>query len=160
MADEKPGVSDEGSPKIFKSINGWIAGLTGTVIALGGLTAAYREFFDKPSEAAVEATAPTGNETEEAVPVDETAEAEAPALPEKYESGSLTLEWDGTDWVETSPEGKVTRFRQRSRDDEETYAVDPANDMVIRWRNAGGELQQSTDGEVSWSERYSVSLPE
>src|SRR5437773_3203345 len=45
--DEQPNEDGDSRPKFFKSINGWIAGATGLVIALGGLATAYRELVPK-----------------------------------------------------------------------------------------------------------------
>ena len=61
----------DGKPGIFNKLNTTIAGVTGLVIALGGLAATWDKFFpNKQAEAAV-----STNQVAEAVPADETAAA-------------------------------------------------------------------------------------
>ena len=56
--DEQPRTAQprhQGRPKFFSNVNGVIAGITGLVIAVGGLLTAYAQFVDKPAGQAVAA---------------------------------------------------------------------------------------------------------
>ena len=41
MAKEQPDETTDDQPKIFKSLTAWIGGVTGVIVALGGLASAF-----------------------------------------------------------------------------------------------------------------------
>ena len=76
----------DGKPGIFNKLNTTIAGVTGLVIALGGLAATWDKFFpNKQAEAAV-----STNQVAEAVPADETAAAGATEEESEPEADAAT----------------------------------------------------------------------
>lgn len=159
MQDEPKDVADN-RPKVFNSITGWVGGITGIVIALAGLRAAYQQLMPAapvatPSEAqgpaAPEATADENSAADESTASD---------LPLSYAGvDGLTLEWSGGLWVETNGDA-VTRYEQLSRDDGMTYAIDRSRNVYVRWPNDGGMVEESDDNQAKWADSYSISVPE
>lgn len=142
----------EGKPGVFNKLNGTIAGITGLVIALGGLAATWDRIFpNKQAEAAV----PAQQAAEaEAVPVDETAaaatteeaepEAGAPTSysGKKVDGGeALTIEWDGKNWILTEGDDSWT-YDELTPENEANYEA-VSNGNYLRWPIAGGEVDES-----------------
>ena len=155
MAEERSG-SEAESPPFFKRISSWVAGLTGIVLALAGLRAAYQQL--SPS-APVEQVANAPDATTEAA-VDDTATSPAePAasLPLSYSGVDLSLQYKNGMWVETSGD-EVSRYEQLSRDDKSTHAVDRARGLYLRWPNEGGMVEKSATNDDPWSDYYSIEV--
>ena len=155
MAEERSG-SEAESPPFFKRISSWVAGLTGIVLALAGLRAAYQQL--SPS-APVEqiANAPDANSTEAAVDTATSPAEPAASLPLSYSGVDLSLQYKNGMWVETSGD-EVSRYEQLSRDDKSTHAVDRARGLYLRWPNEGGMVEKSATNDDPWSDYYSVEV--
>ena len=161
--DDQPGNDGGGGgPRIFKSINGWIAGATGVVVALGGLAGAWHDIFP-PKQETVADEQPTTNADDAAAnqATDQTdASPQASDDPWEYSiEGGGSLRYQGGRWIEKDAGGKVTSYDQESVQDDFTYAraagAGPDNaDIDLRWPTKGGQAQKSTDGQVNWSDAY------
>ena len=155
--DEQPQDAADDKPPVFKNINGWIGGITGVVLALAGLRAAYQQLM--PDKAAVEAAAAgeggsANSETAVASGEDAAAEDQGPWSYTTSKGG--TLAWVDGLWVETAADGTVTNFHHLSSENGMTNASDPATGMFLRWPDGGGVVEQSEDGRVHWSDRYRI----
>lgn len=160
MADEPEQDTGGGRPKILNSVTAWIGGLTAVVLALAGLKAAAGQLdlfgSSKPAEAEVAST----ENTEVAVPTDETAAAELPAkYTGTWENKDVVLEFRNGIWIETTAGGTddelITHYEQLSRTDKTTNAIDRNRNLYVRWPTEGGTLEESEDGK-SWTESYDV----
>ena len=149
----------DGKPGVFNKLNGTIAGITGLVIALGGLAATWDRIFpnNKQAEAAV-----TSNLAAEAVPVDETATAAASTEEAEPEAGdpisysgqkvdggkAITIKWDGENWILTEGNDDSWTYDETiSPDESRVMAV--SGGTYLRWPINGGEVDESED-KVSW----------
>ena len=143
-----------GKSGIFQSLNATIAGVTGLVIAIGGLAATWDKIFPANNSEAVAAV--STNQASEAVPVDETAAATATedAAPEagdptlykgeKLEGGkALTIEWDGKNWILTEGDDSYT-YDDLTSEDPNRYEATSGGEY-IRWPIEGGEVDESED---------------
>lgn len=154
-----------GKSGIFQNINTTIAGVTGLVIAVGGLAATWDKIFPaKQAEAA--ATAPA-NEIAEAVPIDETATIEEEsAEPEANAPTSYTgtmikggkalkIEWDdeANEWTVTEGDEPYAYDDTASKDATKYMAV--SNGNYLRWPIEGGEVDRSED-KLKWETFGSV----
>lgn len=146
-----PPPANDGKPGVFTKLNGTIAGITGLVIALGGLAATWDRIFpNKEAEAAIpaqqlaEAEAVPADETAAAAPDEAAPEEGAPTLykgEELEDSKALTIEWDGRNWILTEGDDRYT-YDELTPADENTYeAVSGGN--YLRWPIAGGEVDES-----------------
>jgi len=162
MDDQPADDGGEGRPKIFKSLNGWIAGATGIVVALGGLTAAWHDIFPpKQQTAADEQPATNADETDTSQAANQQAAApDANDDPWAYsiDTGG-SLRYQGGRWIETDADGKVTSYDVESVQDNMTYARAAGKgpdgaDIDLRWPTKGGQAQKSTDGQVNWTDAY------
>lgn len=154
----EPAQGSDEHPKVFKNINGWIAGVTGAVIALGGLATAVKQFMpDKPAaEQAASAAAPT----EEGQPQ---AAADVPAepaadLPLLYEGEDVKLEFAGEKWVLTDADGSYDYEELLSPDEDRLLAYSKPYDSYLRWPVKGGWAEESTDDKETWK-RYAELYP-
>jgi hypothetical protein len=144
---EPPTQEADGRPAIFKNINGVIAGVTGLVIAVGGLFSAYSAIRGdkKEEQPAVEAPATA------AEPV---AAAALPAkdedLPTYYEGDDATLEFADNRWVLTTSEGTYEYKEMFSPVEDRVLAYDKTNDEYLRWPVKGGMSEMSKD-EATWT---------
>ena len=150
MAEERSGDAAE-APPFFRRISGWVAGLTGVVLALAGLRAAYQQLSPAApveqvanADGAADASAPS--------PVEPAA-----ARPISYTGVDLSLEWKNGMWVETSAD-EVSRYEQLSRDEKSTHAVDRARGLYLRWPNKGGMVEKSATNDDPWSDYYSIEV--
>jgi hypothetical protein len=166
MGDDQDGAdASDDRPKIFRNINGWIGGITGTVIAVAGLYSAVHEYWPHNSVQAV-AQVPADADANAAADTEPTADSatkattEAPAeeLPLAYKAVDATLEKTGRMWVYTDADG-VTRYQEVSRDDGQTIAFDPMRKVYARWPNGGGMVEESTDNQAHWSDSFSIWVP-
>lgn len=160
MTDEPEQSTGDGRPKFFNSVTGWIGGITAVVLALAGLKAATGQLDLFGSDKGADAAATSTENTEEAVPADETAAAE---LPSKYtgtwENKDVVLEFRNGIWVETTAGGTddeiVTHYEQLSRNSKTTNAIDRNRNLFVRWPTDGGTLEESEDAK-NWTESYDV----
>ena len=156
MAEERSDDAAE-APPVFRRISGWVAGLTGIVLALAGLRAAYHQLSPAAPVEQV-ANAPDANSTEAAVDDTATSPAEpAASLPLSYTGVDLSLQWKNGVWVETSADD-VSRYEQLSRDEKSTHAVDRARGLYLRWPNKGGMVEKSATNDDPWSDYYSIEV--
>ncbi len=160
---EQPDESSDGKPKIFGNMNTVIAGVTGLLIAIGGLATTWDKIFggDEPAEQAVAAKSEEAPAAEEPA-ADTAAEAEDPTYYDIDDGGSLRF-IDGL-WVENSNNGKF-RYEEVSNDGEMIVAVDRGGgdngeDAWLRWPIAGGRAQESQDKQETWTDVFSVYVPE
>lgn len=164
---EQPGEgSGGGGPKIFNKLNTMIAGVTGLVIAMGGLAATWDKMFGgKPAE---EQAATAQPETlADATPAAEEQAVEEPAAedPSYYDiDEGGTLRWIDGLWVEKTGNGTF-RYEQVSNDGYKTVAVDRGGgengeDVWLRWDTAGGQAQKSFDRQATWEDVFNVYVPE
>ena len=148
---EEPTASAAEAPPFFRRISGWVAGLTGVVLALAGLRAAYQQLSPSApveqvanADGAADASAPS--------PVEPAA-----ARPISYTGVNLSLEYKNGMWVETSGD-EVSRYEQLSRDDKSTHAVDRARGLYLRWPNEGGMVEKSATNDDPWTDYYSIEV--
>jgi hypothetical protein len=155
--EENDNASDD-RPKSLKTVTTWIGGLTGVVIALAGLRAAYNELTEnrsgQPVQAAnVENAAGDENAADQAA-ADEPATPAA--LPLSYTSDGQSLDWTDGHWVVTPDEGDATEYEQMGgRDDGFTYAATADRTAYLRWPNEGGNVETSEDNKY-WAFAFAV----
>ncbi len=163
---EQPAEGSDEQPKIFKNLNAWIAGATGALIAIGGLATTWDKIFGgEPAEQAAatkSAEAPADPAAAEEPAAEEAAEAGEPTYYDIDDGGSLRFV-DGL-WVENSNNGKF-RYEEVSNDGEMIVAVDRGGgdngeDAWLRWPIAGGRAQESQDKQETWTDVFSVYVPE
>ena len=171
---QAPSESTDGKPKIFQNINGVIAGVTGLVIAVGGLAAATREMWDKePEQAATsktEALADTSQSSVQPNAVKAKAESAATAPTTKdpwYFSTNMqgSIRWEGGLWVVKDRDNNAVRYDHISADDYENVAYSATGgtdngEVYLRWPKAGGRAQKSLDNQESWRDEYMVTVDE
>ncbi|MEO8176952.1 MAG: hypothetical protein ABI626_09885 [Sphingomicrobium sp.] len=173
MDQQTPNGSDNGSasnsrdnsgepPKFFRSINGWIAGITGVVIALAGLYSAVQRFWPSTPVQAVAQTPPAddsaGAADDDQAAADDGAAAED-QLPLSYKAVDATFEKSGGMWVYASGD-EVNRYQQVSRDDGTTIVFDPMSKVYARWPKGGGMVEESDDNQAHWKDSFDIWLPE
>jgi hypothetical protein len=155
---EEPATGPDERPKIFKNVNAWIAGVTGAVIALGGLATAVKQFMpDKP--AAVQA-ASSEAPAEDAQPQ---AAADVPVQPNEdlpliYEGDGVKMEFAGDKWILTDADGRYDYEEMLSPDEGRLLAFSKPYDSYIRWPVKGGWAEESTDDKQTWK-RYAELYP-
>ena len=160
--DEQPNEGAEQRPGFFKSANGLIAGLTGLLIAFGGLITAYREFIQKPHKEAAAANSTDQQASDTQAADTQTADTQANEEPWGYTTDAGgTLRFKGGLWIETDAEGTETRYSPESVENGFTYASDSGagpngEDVFLRWPTAGGQVEKSVDRQVTWNDVYVV----
>ena len=146
--------SGDGKPGVFTKLNGTIAGITGLVIALGGLAATWDRIFPNNQAGAAVAS----NQTAEAVPMDETATASAATEDAEPEAGdptsysgkkidggkAVTIKWDGESWILTEGDDDTWSYDDLSPQEDGNYEA-VSNGNYLRWPIAGGEVDESED---------------
>jgi hypothetical protein len=156
---EPPAEPSDERPKIFKNINGWIAGVTGAVIALGGLATAVKQFMpDKPAteQQAVSTAAPAdAGQAQAAADVPVKTDEDLPML---YEGDGVKLAFAGDKWVLTDADGTYDYEEMQSPDEDRLLAYSKPYDSYLRWPIKGGWAEESTDDKQSWK-RYAELYP-
>jgi len=156
---EEPTQGSDERPKVFKNINGWIAGVTGAVIALGGLATAVKQFMpDKPATEQAASTEAAAEDGQAQAAVDVPAEPAAD-LPLVYEGGDVKLEFAGDRWVLTDQDGRYDYEELLSPDEDRLLAYSKPYDSYLRWPVKGGWAEESTDDKQTWK-RYAELFPE
>lgn len=160
--DEREGAAEIANagdpPKFFKNINAWIGGVTGVVLALAGLRAAYQQFMPEQrapadqvalvNEAQAVPTAETSSEPAAAAPTG-SQEQQSP-LPLAYTGDGYEMRWKDGAWVETDTDGNVARYDEQARDSANTFVIDRANKVRWRWPTGGGRVSYFDDGKQEW----------
>ena len=149
MADEpRPAPGPDDRPRFFKTVNGWIAGLTGLVLAVAGLfTACDKLFPDDPKP-------PAASSTNTAAPVAVVAVPKPDSVPTKYTGdGGVTMEWDFDQarWELTDNGVEYDYEEVVSPDDTRVLGYDKANSAYLRWPLKGGMAEESKDDKASWT---------
>ena len=171
---QAPSEPTDAKPKIFQNINGVIAGVTGLVIALGGLAAATKSMWDKDPEPTevrgAEKLADASQQTGQAAANQavETAPAEAPTNDDPWNfttDNGGTLRWVNGFWVEVDQAGTTVRYGHFEADARENVAMRAGagpngEDVYLRWPKAGGRAQRSMDVQESWRDAYIVTVDE
>jgi hypothetical protein len=165
MTDEPQEGGGEGRPKgLTNKLTAWVGGLTGLVVALAGLKAAYNELsLSKPPAPAADVqqnapTTQTDDATNDTTNDTNTAETAAPAaLPTSYSGEGVKMEWVNREWVVTDKDGEWKYDQQGDRGDGMTYARTYDGKYELRWKNDGGDVELSDDAEHTyWRHYYSV----
>ena len=165
MTDEPTKDDGDGRPKFFKSVTGWIGGLTAVVLALAGLKAASGQLdlfgSSEPKEAKqAESTESGGGAGGQVAKAAETA-----ALPTSYtgvwQDNNVKLEWRNGVWVETTEQGGgeedplIYHYEQLSRTPQMTNTIDRSRNLYVRWPTDGGTVEESEDGDT-WTRSYEL----
>jgi hypothetical protein len=164
MAGEQSEEPRDGTPKIFKSMTGWIGGATAVVVALGGLYTAYDKFIVKVKPSAELAANVEDQSTDTDASASQSAGTAAPEQPEResYTTGDGgTLAWDEGMWLWTDKDGTEYRYKEEANDGTTIVARIPnggekGEDVWLRWPNAGGKALQSFDDRERWTETVKV----
>ena len=166
MAQEPapPPPSGQPGPGFFQSVNGAIAGITGLVIALGSLAAAWNSFSAKEEEqqqvAGGQEEAGNGAEAEAS---DTATEEEAATVKAAMYSGNLyadgeyggdalTLEDKDDHWLLTVGEDDPVEYEEvKSPYADWVMAYDKEEEKYLLWPMVGGEMQKGNKKKENWS---------
>ena len=163
MAEEQPDETTDGQPKIFKSLTALIGGVTGVIVALGGLASAFVIFTGHNSSQAEVRTnggAPVVQEEQNAISEDLNAATqsaqEEQTISYQTDDGGTLSSVDGL-WVWNTKDGEKYRYKEVSNDSATTVAVlkgggEDGADVYLRWPNAGGQAFQSFDEQATWTD--------
>ena len=163
MAEEQPDETTDDQPKIFKSLTAWIGGVTGVIVALGGLASAFVIFTGHNSPQAEVRTnggAPVVQEEQNAISEELNAATqsaqEEQTISYQTDDGGTLSSVDGL-WVWTTNDGVKYRYKEVSNDSATTVAVlkgggEDGADVYLRWPNAGGQALQSFDEQATWTD--------
>jgi len=156
-ATPPPPRGSDGKSGIFQKVNAVVAGLTGLVIALGGLAAATKGIvWDKePSEEQQQQQAVAAQPPEPAAAPKEEEAAARPILfkgdlynddDEKFDAGSMQLQHDGERWILTiAGEDEKYRYDELSTANKKLIvATSPDYTSTLRWPVEGGVVEEST----------------
>lgn len=155
MAEEQANETTDDQPRIFKNVTAWIGGVTGVIVALGGLASAFGMFTghnSRQAEVPANAAAPT---SEPLAAATQSAQEDEP-ISYKTDDGGTLSSVDGL-WVWTTKDGEKYRYKEVSNDSVTTVAVlkgggEDGADVYLRWPNAGGQAFQSFDDQATWTE--------
>jgi hypothetical protein len=142
-------------PRFFSTLNGWVAGLTGLVLAFAGLFTAFDKLFpDKPSLTAASSNRPVDAPAAAVAPVDR------PITSYTTDEGSTLRRIEGM-WVWTDKDANTFRYKEESNDGVTTVAVlkeggENGKDVYLRWPNAGGMALQSYDDQANWNQPVEI----
>ena len=163
MAEEQPDETTDDQPKIFKSLTAWIGGVTGVIVALGGLASAFGIFSGRNTpqeEMRTKGGAPVVQEEQNAISEDLNAATqsaqEEQTISYQTDDGGTLSSVDGL-WVWTTNDGVKYRYKEVSNDSATTVAVlkgggEDGADVYLRWPNAGGQAFQSFDEQATWTD--------
>ena len=145
--------SDGGKKGVFQNINTVIAGITGLVVALGGLVAAWDRIFphDTNAQEVAALAEPAAATTDSGDPSDTTAAEPEEGDPLLYEGDGVTLEWTGDEWVLTDADGEYRYEEVYSPDETRIVAHDKANDAYLRWPVKGGMAEEGSEDKQTWT---------
>jgi hypothetical protein len=158
MAEEQPQDSADGTPKLFKSMTGVIAGLTALVVALGGLFTAYDKFIRKePEKVETAATATPAA----AASMPQTAPPSREKVRKSYTTGDGgTLQWVSGMWVWTDGKDNTYRYTEESNDGVTIIAKlrENGENVWLQWPTEGGDALQSFDEQEHWEKPIKVTV--
>jgi len=164
--EEEPAKGSGGGPKIFGNLNTVIAGVTGLLIAIGGLAATWDKIFGGKPATEEQAAASTAPAEAAGAPV-EPADADRAATPAlsnerpkiytgelyadgKFEGGAMSLKHDGENWILTADQRYVYEpLASANKDQVRAYNADYAS--YLRWPVDGGEVEESLNNKASWA---------
>ena len=164
---QAPSESTDGKPKIFQNINGVIAGVTGLVIALGGLAAATQSIWDKEPEQAVD----TGQAQPQAQLAATTTDKPPPTVPtaykgklynadtDDYDGTPVILVKDGARWVLTASDVDYKYDEINTADKSVVVAKSTEYTSKLRWPVEGGLLKESTSAGTDDWQNYAEIKP-
>ncbi len=151
---EAPAQDDDADkPKIFQNVNGMIAGVTGLLVAAGGLAATWDRIFpSKPAEQEVAAPAAAAMSEPAATDAatDATSEPEA-GDPTYYEGDGVKLEWVGEEWQLVESDTIHHLEEMYSSDDTRFLAFDKASSAYLRWPIKGGMAEMGSPDKLTWT---------
>lgn len=158
----QPAETSDERPKIFKNINGWIAGVTGAVIALGGLATAVKQFMPdkKPATEQAASTAAPAESAAPAAAADTSAEEPDQGDPLVYEGDGVKLEWTDEEWLLTGKDGEYHYEDMYSPDDSKVLGYDKANNAYLRWPIKGGMSEEGSADKRTWTNYVELYPPE
>jgi hypothetical protein len=145
MTDEpNPEPKPDNRPRFFSTLNGWMAGLTGLILAVAALFAAWDKLFPQHS------APPPASSTNVAPVATIAADDSAPA---KYFGDGAKIEWDPdqTRWTLTDDSGTYYYDDVTSPDDTQVLGYDKTNGAYLRWPIKGGMAEESKDDKGSWT---------
>ncbi len=148
--DDQADRGAQDAPPLLTNLKGWIAGLTGLVVATAGLIGAYRQLVpaSQAQPATEAASSATGGQAVAAVGAASTAEEDVPML---YEGADgIKLEFTDDKWVLTTSEGVWDHEDMYSKYDGSWLAFDKVNNAYLRWPIKGGMAEESTDDKQTW----------
>lgn len=156
---EQPPAGDGGKPKIFQNVNGLIAGITGLLVALGGLAATWDKIFPGKKEPVEQAAAaPAASAQPQAAAA--TASEPEPGDPTLYEGDGVKLEWSGNEWLLTDDDTVYHYEEVFSPDETRILAYDKANNAYLRWPVKGGMAEEGSADKQLWSNYAEIYPPE
>ncbi len=152
-------------PKFFQNINGVIAGVTGLVIALGGLAAATKDLWSSKEVDQPVQTASTNSGAEQAQAQSLTSSATKPPVvrptaykgklynkdSEAYDGATVLLTKDGARWVLTTGDTDWNYDEIVSPDQAVIVAKSTEYTSKMRWPVEGGVMKETTtSGADDW----------
>jgi hypothetical protein len=154
--DPKPLSTSDDRPRFFSTLNGWIAGLTGLILAVAALFTAWDKLFpDAPG-------APTLVSSNAASPAPTAAPKADDSDPSKYTGeGGVTMDWDfdTARWVLTDNGAKYYYDNVTSPDDTQVLAYDKDNRAYLRWPIKGGMAEERKDDKTGWEPYLKLNPP-
>ena len=156
MDDERNEGAGE-RPKFFHSVNGWLGGITGLIVAVSGLLVAWQQFdrSEPDAEAAPAVEAAADDASTDAEPSEATAEP----LPLKYEAVDATFEKIDGEWIYAS-DAEETRYREVSRGGGNTVVFDPIRKVYARWPDQGGMVEEKAIADAAeWENSFDIWVP-
>lgn len=160
-----PSEPTDGKPRIFQNINGVIAGVTGLVIAVGGLAAATKDLWSsKEAEQPVETASTTsGAEPAQSQSLTSTGTKPPVARPAAYkgklynaetgayDGATVLLTKEGARWVLTAGDTDWEYDEIVSPDQAVILAKSTEYTSKMRWPVEGGVMKESTtSGTDDW----------
>jgi hypothetical protein len=163
MADEQSEEPADGTPKVFKSMTGWIGGLTALVVALGGLYTAYDKLISKPKPPKEDAASAENQVENSAASAQSAAAPSQQKIRNSYTTGDGgTLEWVNGMWVWTDGDGNTYRYSEESNDGVTIVGkmLEDGKYVWLQFPIAGGQALQSYDDQNNWKDPIKVTVKE
>jgi len=149
--DEQANQGADQAPPVLNNLKGWIAGLTGLVVAVAGLLGAYRQIAPAgKAEVATSASAPAAEPAAGLAAASGAAATSEEDLPLLYEGEDARMEFVDDKWVLTTTEATYEYEDMYSKYDGSVLAFDKSNNAYLRWPIKGGMAEESTDEKQTW----------
>lgn len=169
---EPAGQGADERPAIFGNVNGWIAGVTGVLVAMGGLFTAYDKVWGNRNAQpqAVVATTPKADEprTEQVMAVKAAGSEDTPVrrliytgelyADGKLDGGAMSLRHDGENWI-LSADQRYVYEQLAATGNEQIRAYNRDYDSDLRWPVNGGDVEERI-GKAGWNPYAKVSASE